>query len=171
MHPLISEENEAALPPLEHAKAMAVKKVERILLRLGGKIPQWILGADTLISLDGEALGKSATREEAAETLKKLSGRDHEVITACALFNGRTKEIDCRAASTTVSFDTLSPDLMEWYLDTGEWQGAAGSYKIQGLAGCFVTKITGSYSLVVGLPLRLLYLMLNENGYRYGIYE
>jgi septum formation protein len=69
--------------------------------------------------------------------------------------------------TSTVTFAPLSPDEIEWYLDTGEWQEAAGSYKIQGLASCFITDIKGSYSGVVGLPLREFYVMLRDNGYQY----
>jgi septum formation protein len=67
-----------------------------------------------------------------------------------------------------VTFAPLSEDEMDWYLNTGEWQGVAGGYKIQGLGGCFVTSIKGSYSAIVGLPLREFYVMLFENGYQYG---
>jgi septum formation protein len=171
MPPLVNEAYNESTPPDEFARSMAIKKVEKIIEQLNGKIPQWVFGADTLISLDGKALGKSSTREEAETTLKQLSGRTHEVITACALFCGKTRQIDCRTASTTVYFAEILPAELDWYLDTGEWQGAAGSYKIQGLAGCFVTKIEGSFTAVVGLPLRLFYRMLIENGYDYGKYD
>lgn len=158
------------LSPVEFAKKMATAKVEKILSDLGGKIPQWIFGADTLIALDGKVIGKSQTREDAEINLKKLSGRTHEVITACALFCGKNRRLECRDKSTIVHFAEIDKKMLEWYLDTGEWQGAAGSYKIQGLAGCFIEKIEGSFSGVVGLPLRLFYTMLVENGYDYGNY-
>lgn len=168
MPPVIDESFQGGVSPEEFAVQMASKKVEKIIRQLNGKTPQWIFGADTLISLDGTVLGKSSTRENAAETLKKLSGRAHDVVTSCALYCGKTGNIDCRTVKTHVEFAKISDIEMEWYLDTGEWQGAAGSYKIQGLAGCFITSITGSFSAVVGLPMRLLYTMLKENGYEYG---
>ena len=102
-------------------------------------------------------------REDARNMLSALQGKTHEVITAIALYNG--KSIDCRSVTSTVSFAPLSEGEIEWYLDTGEWQNAAGAYKIQGLASCFISGISGSYSSIVGLPLRELYVMLNDNGY------
>jgi septum formation protein len=168
MPPVINEKYSGGLTPEEFAKTMAEKKVEKIITQLNGKIPQWIFGADTLVSIDGTVLGKSETREEAEITLKKLSGREHDVVTACALFCGKTKLVDCRTHVTRVSFSEISPGELEWYLETGEWQGAAGSYKIQGLAGCFINGIQGSFSAVVGLPMRLVYKMFRENGYMYG---
>jgi septum formation protein len=166
----IDETVEDGLSPEDFAKKMAVAKVEKVLYDLSGKIPQWVFGADTLIALDDIVLNKSKSREEARQSLKKLSGRSHKVITACALFCGKTKNIDCRIATTIVHFAELDSEILEWYLNTGEWQGAAGSYQIQGLAGCFINRIEGSFSGVVGLPLRLFYLMLLENGYDYGNY-
>ena len=167
MPPSIDESYIEGMTPDEFAKNMSVKKVEKILWQLNGKIPQWVFGADTVISLDGAVLGKSFSIDEAELMLKKLSGREHEVITACALFNGKTKKIDCRSASSTVEFALLYDKDISWYLETGEWQGSTGSYKIQGLAGCFVTKLQGSFNTIAGLPMRLFYLMLKENGYDY----
>jgi septum formation protein len=85
-----------------------------------------------------------------------------------ALYNRRKETIDCRSVSCAVAFAPLSDSEIEWYLDTNEWQGAAGAYRIQGLAGCFITSVTGSPSAVAGLPLRDLYVMLRDNGYPYG---
>jgi septum formation protein len=100
--------------------------------------------------------------------LRALQGRDHQVITAVALYSGRANTIDCRPVLSDVLFSPLSEDQIEWYLDTGEWQGVAGAYRIQGLGGCFVSGIRGSYSSIVGLPLHEFYVMLRENGYPYG---
>lgn len=168
--PHIIETYIEGMPPHEFARQTAAAKVQKILTDLNGKIPQWVFGADTIVVLNGEVFGKSTTREEAAAALMRLSGCAHEVVTACALYCGKTRAIDCRVDTTIVQFAKLDSDILDWYLDTGEWQGAAGSYKIQGLAGCFVEKIEGSFSSVVGLPLRLFYLMLCENGYDYGNY-
>jgi septum formation protein len=100
--------------------------------------------------------------------LETLRGRSHEVITAMALLNGRKKSTDCRSVTSTVSFSPISDEELEWYLDTGEWLGAAGAYKIQGLASCFISRIDGSYSGIVGLPMQEFYAMLKDNGYPYG---
>jgi septum formation protein len=169
MVPGIAETNDACLPPKELACDLAKRKINAILAPYAGRIPpRWICAADTLISLDGEVIGKPATRAQAKETLIRLSGREHEVITALALFNGKEQKIDCRTNISTVRFAHLLDDEIEWYLDTFEWQGSAGAYKVQGLAACFIDNIKGSYSSIVGLPVRDLYRMLRENGYEYG---
>ncbi|MDR2481912.1 MAG: Maf family protein [Spirochaetaceae bacterium] len=168
MPPRLDESYADGMPPDEFSRTMAVKKIDKILSQLNGKLPLWIFAADTIISFEGKVLGKSVTREEASETLKKLSGREHDIITSCALFSGEKNATDCRTVSTNIQFADIPPSTLEWYLDTGEWQGTAGSYKIQGIAGCFISKITGSFSSAVGLPLREFYLMLIENGYVYG---
>jgi septum formation protein len=158
----------AALAPRAWAENLAVRKVNRIAEILSSHLPLWIFGADTLISLDGEICGKPADREDAQAMLKRLQGRNHEVITAMALYNGREKAVDCRSTVSEVSFASLTQADIDWYLDTGEWQGAAGAYKVQGLASCFISNINGSYSGIVGLPLREFYVMLKDNGYVYG---
>jgi septum formation protein len=163
----VKETYDEGKEPQEITKELAVRKVKRILDQLQGCTPQWICAADTMIALDGTILGKPRDRDDAGTMLQKLQGRDHEVVTAVALFCGRTKAIDCRSVTNSVSFAPISKDEIEWYLDTGEWQEVAGSYKIQGLASCFITDIKGSYSGIVGLPLREFYVMLKDNGYPY----
>jgi septum formation protein len=153
--------------PREYTADMAVRKINKIIDQLRGRIPYWICGADTVISVDDEIFGKAVDRDKAMTMLEKLQGREHEVSTSVALFNGRTQTIDCRSVQSIVTFAPLSEGEIDWYLNTGEWQGVAGGYKIQGLGGCFVTSIKGSYSAIVGLPLREFYVMLRENGYQY----
>jgi septum formation protein len=168
MPSLINEEIQPGTEPKKAAGDLAVLKVKKVIEVMKGRTPQWICGADTLVSVDGEIYGKPRDREDAERMLLRLQGREHEVITAVALYNGREKSIDCRQVVSTVSFAVLSENEIEWYLNTGEWQGAAGSYKIQGLASCFVTLVRGSPSAVVGLPMREFYVMLRENSYPYG---
>jgi len=152
----------------EYTRDMAVRKINAVVDQLRGRIPRWICGADTVISVDGEIFGKPADRGEAKTMLKRLAGREHEVFTSAALFNGKNQNIDCRTIESSVCFAALSEGEIEWYLNTGEWQGAAGSYKIQGLGGCFAASIKGSYSAIVGLPMREFYCMLVDNGYQYS---
>ena len=154
--------------PGEYTQDMAVRKINAIVGQYRGRIPRWICGADTVISVDGEIFGKPADRGEAKTMLERLAGREHEVFTSAALFNGKNQNIDCRTVKSSVCFTSLSEREIEWYLNTGEWQGAAGSYKIQGLGGCFVASIEGSYSGIVGLPMHEFYRMLVDNGYQYG---
>ena len=154
--------------PLKITGELAKKKVEKAIQVMSKNLPKWICGADTVIALDGKIFGKAATREEAAVMLHELSGKQHKVVTSIALFNGREGKIDCRGASCTVTFAQLTDEEIEWYLDTNEWQGVAGGYRIQEKAACFITKITGSPSNVAGLPIREFYAMLRDNGYPYG---
>jgi septum formation protein len=165
---MIDEEIKTTDKPRDIAETFAVLKVKKVIEQMKNRVPAWICGADTLISLGGDIFGKPKDREDAGRMLSRLQGRDHEVITAVALYSGKAKTIDCRSVVSTVSFAGLSKDEIEWYLNTGEWQGVAGSYKIQGLASCFVSLIKGSPSSVVGLPMREFYVMLRENGYPYG---
>jgi septum formation protein len=163
----IEETLTPGLSPEEQAEKLAADKVRAVLELLQKQLPPWILGADTLISLDGEILGKPKDREDAKRMLSRFNGRPHEVITSMALYNGKLKEIRSKTVKTTVTFAALSDDDLEWYLNTGEWQGVAGSYKIQGLASCFISGINGSFSNVVGLPIHDFYVMLKENNYPY----
>jgi len=154
--------------PQTITEELAQKKVTKILEILKNENPLWVCGADTLIAMNGKIYGKPKDRDDAGNMLRLFSGNTHEVISAVALYSGRTQKADCRSVVSTISFAPLSDGEIEWYLDSGEWQDAAGSYKIQGLASCFITKISGSYSSIVGLPLREFYIMLRDNGYPYG---
>ncbi|MCL2800255.1 MAG: Maf family protein [Treponema sp.] len=160
------------LPPLTNAefftKELAVKKVEKVAEDMRDRIPKWICGADTVISIEDKVFGKPKNREEASLFLRTLSGKKHNAVTSIALFKGRERKTDCRTVSCTVHFAKMADAEIEWYLDTNEWQGVAGAYRIQGLASCFITGIDGCPSTVVGLPLRDFYVMLIDNGYPYG---
>ncbi|MDR2521753.1 MAG: Maf family protein [Spirochaetaceae bacterium] len=168
MVPDIDEQNVQNLAPIDLARDLAERKIHAIIKSLSSRVPPWICAADTLISLDNTVIGKNKSREAARQTLMRLSGREHDVVTAIALFNGRMQRVDCRTVVSTVRFAVLSEKEVEWYLDTCEWQGSAGGYRIQGLAACFIECISGSYSAIVGLPVRELYQMLVENGYDYS---
>ena len=154
--------------PRAAAEELALRKLNRALELPGGKDAAWVFAADTLVALDGRIYGKAGNREEAGETLRSLSGREHRVITAMALRGSGEKAACRRSVESLVSFAPLSDAEIQWYLDSGEWQGAAGSYRIQGLGACFISSIQGSYSAVVGLPIREFYVMLRENGYHFG---
>jgi septum formation protein len=110
-----------------------------------------VLGADTEVVVDGEVLGKPADRGQAAAMLRRLSGRSHEVMTAVALADGTG--LFSLVQITTVTFRSISEREIEDYCDSGEADDKAGAYGIQGRAGLFVSRLKGSYSGVVGLPL------------------
>ena len=166
--PSIDESFDGEAEPRALAEGLAIRKANSVVEALKGRFVPWVCGADTLIALDGAIFGKPLDRLDAGRMLRAFQGRDHRVISAVALYNGRAKTMDCRSSESIVSFAPLSEGEIEWYLDSGEWQDAAGAYKIQGLASCFISAIKGSYSSIVGLPLREIYAILRDNGYPYG---
>ena len=113
-----------------------------------------VLGVDTEVLLDGELLGKAVGHDQARGYLERLSGRTHTVLSGLCLLQGERERGG--VADTHVSFRTLSPELIEWYLGTGEWRDRAGAYAIQGHGAALVERIEGDYWNVVGLPVPLL---------------
>jgi septum formation protein len=122
-----------------------------------------ILAADTTVVLDGEILGKPADAEDARRMLRQLSGRTHEVITGIALLGLPGGTLRLADEATLVTFAQISDAEIETYVATGEPVDKAGAYAIQGGAARFVTRLEGSYSNVVGLPVELVKRMLEEN--------
>lgn len=110
-----------------------------------------VLAADTLVSIDGEALGKPRDREDGLAMLHRLSGRRHEVYTAVAM--AWSGEIKAFLSVSHVDFRPLTDDEVRAYWDTGEPADKAGGYAIQGHAAAFITRLEGSFSGVMGLPL------------------
>ncbi|MXQ55333.1 Maf family protein [Shimazuella alba] len=127
-----------------------------------------IIGADTVVSIDGKILGKPADRQHAVAMLQQLSGRKHQVFTGITLIECKAGEItqvitDFR--QTNVWMTDLSDQTIAWYVDTGEPMDKAGSYGIQALGACLVDRIDGCYFNVVGLSLPLLHQMFGQLGY------
>ena len=116
-----------------------------------------ILAADTVVATLGEILEKPTDLDDAARMLRMLSGRTHQVVTGLAVIGSRDDSggVTTRYAESHVTFAELSEDQIIDYLDSNEWQGVAGAYRIQGVAARFITHLSGSYSNVVGLPLHL----------------
>jgi septum formation protein len=121
-----------------------------------------VIGADTVVALEGTVLGKPGTPEKAAEMLRTLSGKAHQVYTGITLIRGGVELT--RHECTTVHFRTLTEEEIAWYVSTGEPLDKAGAYGIQGKGARFIPSIEGDYSNVVGLPLCLLGQMLGEMG-------
>ena len=145
-------------PPRDFVVRVAIDKAQAVATRTATN--GVVLGADTVVLLDGDVLGKPRDTEDAAAMLRRLSGRTHEVLTGMALVCGT----ECRTAvaTTTVTFATLEPDAIEWYVATGEAADKAGGYGVQGIASRFVDRIEGSYTNVVGLPVSLFDRLLKE---------
>ena len=143
--------------PRELVRRLAREKAAAVAPRHRGAV---VLGADTLVVVDGAVLGKPDGAAGAAAMLRRLSGRAHEVLTGVALHaaDGCLDGVQ----STRVVFRALSPDDVAWYVATGESADKAGAYSIQGRASRFVTRIEGSYTNVVGLPVELVDGLLRE---------
>ena len=120
-----------------------------------------VLAADTSVVIDDRILGKPADREEARRMLRLLSGRVHEVLTGVTVI-GDDDGVDTRTAVTAVEFAALDARDIDWYVTSGEPMDKAGAYAIQGLASRFITRIEGSYSNVVGLPVAVVHEMLGR---------
>ncbi len=161
---IIPEDMEKEKVP-EYLAINKVKSVEKAYFA-DREIP-WIFGADTMVYLDGELLGKPADSGEAAKYLERIQGRTHKVITGMALFNGKLMYVSSRTVVTEVTFAPMTKEEIDWYVESGEWHGVAGGYRIQGLASCFISKIVGTSTNVVGLPIFDLYDMLKEQGYSF----
>ena len=132
--------------------------------------PHWvgsyILAADTVVAVGRRILGKPEYLEEASSSLHLLSGRSHWVYTGLCLITPQGVS-RLRVVETKVRFKRLTGDEMKFYLASGEWRGKAGGYGIQGFAGTFVQRVSGSYSAVVGLPLFETVQLLTGEGFRF----
>jgi septum formation protein len=128
---------------------LAEKKARRIARQYP---KSWVIGADTIVLIHGEILGKPATKEEAREMIKRLSGQTHQVYTGFAVRCDARNKLFSAAVKTDVRFKRLSNVEIEWYIQTDEPFDKAGAYAIQGLGTFLVKSIHGSYTNVVGLP-------------------
>lgn len=154
--PLAGEEPGALAQRLARAKAVAVAQ------RRPGDV---VLAADTVVTLDGEILGKPATPAEAEAMLARLGGREHTVLTAVAVASdGQVRE---RIDRTRVWFRPLTPQTISDYVATQEPMDKAGSYGLQGYGAVLVDRIEGDCFGVIGLPLRLVVELLAEAGIPY----
>lgn len=144
------------------AEGNALTKARAAVLPEGLGAGSFVLGVDTVVVVDGAILGKPADREEAGAMLALLAGRRHEVVSGVALLRG--VQVVAHAV-TAVRFATLNEKQRNAYVASGEWEGKAGAYAIQGLAALFVDAIEGEYANVVGLPLALLARLFRRLGF------
>ena len=155
--------------PRDCAERLAREKALAVLRQHPGKL---VLGADTIVVVDGEILGKPRDEADAVRMLRLLSGRTHQVITGVCLVAGtenREPETgnrfeDTRSETTLVTMTTLTDEDIRSYIATGEPMDKAGAYAIQGIASRWIPRIDGDYFNVVGLPVALVYRMLQEHG-------
>lgn len=135
--------------PVDYVSRLALEKAQTGFKRQAGQLPS--LGADTIVVLDGQIFGKPADQQQAAAMLMALSGQVHSVFSAVSIDNG--VDTGLRISETRVRFRTITESECLIYWLTGEPEGKAGAYAIQGRGGVFVEQLEGSYSGVVGLPL------------------
>ena len=147
--PGIEEQRRPQEPASQYVARLAREKAQAGVAMAERDLP--VLGADTIVVLNGQVLEKPRDEAEAAAMLRQLSGQTHQVMTAVALADC-AQTLDC-LVMTEVTFRVLSDEDIAGYVASGEPMDKAGAYGIQGLGGCFVRKINGSYHAVVGLPL------------------
>lgn len=140
-----------------YVRRVAQAKAHAVLPAAGDRL---VLAADTTVVVDGQIFGKPADERDAVRMLRALRNRRHDVLTAVTLA-ARSRTLT-RVEQTMVEFAPMSDGEIDWYVASGEPSDRAGAYAVQGLASRFVTRVDGSYSNVVGLPVALVYEMLKE---------
>jgi septum formation protein len=174
--PDVDESLRDDLEPADRVLALAEDKA-RAARRASGPAPasppRLILAADTLVCLPHArgtaaetAMGKPEDAEDARRMLRLLAGRTHFVRTGLALLDRETGIVRTARSDSAVGFAPMSEAEIQGYIQTGEWSGVAGAYRIQGLAAFFIDSLEGSWTGVVGLPMRELYVILSAAGYR-----
>jgi septum formation protein len=146
----VNEEYLEGENPREHVRRLSRDKA----MAIARKNPDaWVLGADTIVVIDGLLLGKPKSKKQAREMLEKLSGREHEVFTGFTIAHDATKVYKTKVIRSAVRFKKISPEEMQWYVNCDEPYDKAGGYAVQGKGACFIKSIRGSYTNVIGLPL------------------
>jgi len=161
------ESIEPSWSPAEVVEKLAQRKAAAAAAQLaaeGSDKPSLVIGADTIVVLDGEVLGKPVDQQDAVAALTRLQGRSHDVYTGVACIDAQDGTTVVRHRRTQVWMKPLSQERVERYVATGEPMDKAGSYGIQGLGSTIVERIDGCYFNVVGLPLSLLADMLEPFG-------
>ena len=144
----VDERRLAGEPPAAYVRRLARAKAGTVASRHPGRV---VVGADTIVVIDGLVLGKPADAAEAAGMLGRLAGRRHTVLTGVALVRD-ARSVDA-VERTHVTFTALDADRIRWYVGTGEPDDKAGAYAAQGIGSRFIERIEGSYTNVVGLPI------------------
>ena len=153
------DERVAISDPALLVQALAQKKAKAVAEGRSGCI---VIGADTVVAIEGRILGKPANLEQARRMLQLLSGRSHSVYTGIALFHTDTGRMLCEADRTLVTFAPMGTEEIEAYLQTGEYADKAGAYGIQGAAAKYISKIEGCYFNVMGLPVHRVYELIKQ---------
>jgi len=146
----VNEEYLAGENPREHVRRLSLTKA----MVIAQKNPvAWVLGADTIVVIDGLILGKPKNKKQAREMLERLSGSEHKVFTGYTLARVADKIYKTKVVQSAVQFKKITPAEMEWYVSSDEPYDKAGGYAAQGRGASFIKSIRGSYTNVIGLPL------------------
>ena len=140
------------LEPALYVQELALLKAAAAASSLKGRKNTFVIGADTIVTLDGRILGKPRDEDNARGMLRRLSGRTHEVYTGYCIMELSGGHGECRSVKTQVTFKELSDERINAYIATGEPMDKAGAYGIQGRGGLLISGICGDYNNVVGLP-------------------
>jgi septum formation protein len=160
----LDEEPRPGESPADYVRRLARDKALAGLAALGGRTDRPVLAADTTVALDGRIFGKPSGEPEGVAMLMALSGRTHEVMTAIALADGSGLRTSMNVSRVT--FRALDERECRHYWATGEPAGKAGGYAVQGLAAVFISRLEGSFSGVMGLPLFETAALLDAAGVR-----
>ncbi len=155
--------DESRLPaeaPVDYVQRVAIAKAQAGWNNLDEERQRPVLGSDTSVVLGDTILGKPKNDDDASNMLLQLSDRDHQVMTAVAIVSDN--QILCELSTSVVSFAELTEADINWYLSTKEGIDKAGGYAVQGLAAIFIKQIKGSYSGIMGLPVRETAILLNK---------
>lgn len=157
----VSEDWDGSSDPREAARHLALRKAKHVARQHTDGL---VIGADTIVALDGELLGKPRSEAEAQAMLQRLAGRTHSVVTGVAVVDARSGHVAAGTETTRVTFRPLRSSEIARYVATGEPLDKAGAYGIQGKGALLVSRIEGCYPNVVGLPLVRLAQLLSEFG-------
>ena len=145
----IDETPHAHEDPVSYVKRLALEKARAVYTVCGAHAI--VVGADTTVDLDGHIFGQPADDDDARQMLRRLSGTTHQVHTGVAVVSATGEAVE--VVSSSVTFLDLRPEMLEWYIGTGESAGKAGSYAIQGHGSALVASSSGSMTNIIGLPL------------------
>ncbi len=159
----LDETRLGAEPPVDYVRRLSREKADLVAGTLDPDDDGWVvIGADTCVALDDEIFGKPADDQDATRMLRRLSVRPHRVITGVSVVTASAAVVDIE--STTVTMTPMTDAEIAWYVATGEPDGKAGGFAIQGIGGAFIESVDGSASNVVGLPLTLTRRLLRSVG-------
>lgn len=157
--PQVDEDLSAPTPPRTAVAELAERKAQAVAERFPDA---WVIGSDQLVEVDGEALGKPRDRDQAREQLRRILDRDHHIVTGLCLLGPGVRHV--HVETTRLRFHPLSHAELERYLDLGEWEGCAGSYRIESAGMGLLAELEGDLTNVRGMPMIVLVRLLREVG-------